>query len=244
MIRINKFLSDAGVCSRREADRLLEAGRVTVDGKPAATGQKITGEELVCVNGRRVKPEIEEVLLAFHKPKGIVCTTSKKEKDNIVDYVNFGKRIYPVGRLDKESEGLILLTNQGELSDKLLRGSNGHEKEYMVTVNKRLTKEFIRGMAGGVPILGRITRPCKVVPVDEYTFKIILTQGWNRQIRRMCEHFGYQVKRLVRFRVMNVELGSLKAGRYRRIEGKEKSALLERLLKGKVEDDGGKKGKS
>lgn len=228
-IRINKYLSDAGVCSRREADRLLEAGRITVDGVTAVTGQKVTGKEKICVDKKPVEPETEEILLAFHKPKGIVCTTSKKDKDNIVDYINYEKRIYPVGRLDKDSEGLILLTNQGELSDKLLRGSNGHEKEYLVTVNKRLTKDFIEGMSGGVPILDRVTKPCKITPLDDYTFKIILTQGWNRQIRRMCEYFDYRVRRLIRIRVMNIQLGNLQVGTYRKITGKEKAELMARL---------------
>ena len=237
-IRINKYLSDAGVCSRREADKLLEAGKITVNGEIAVTGQKVTGKERICVKGVLVEPEKEEILLAFHKPKGIVCTTSKKDKDNIVDYINYGKRIYPVGRLDKDSEGLILLTNQGELSDKLLRGSNGHEKEYIVTVNRRITKDFLQGMAGGVPILDRVTRPCKVTPVDDYTFKIILTQGWNRQIRRMCEYFDYRVRKLIRIRVMNIELGNLKVGTYRKITGAEKKALMERLEKGQEKRNG------
>lgn len=231
-IRINKYLSEAGLCSRREADRLLEAGRVTVDGVRAVTGQKVTGKEYICVNGKAVEPETEEILLAFHKPKGIVCTTSKKEKDNIVDYIHYGKRIYPVGRLDKESEGLILLTNKGEVADKLLRGSNGHEKEYLVTVNKRITERFLQGMASGVPILDRVTRPCKVTPLDDYTFKIILTQGWNRQIRRMCEYFDYRVRRLIRIRIMNIELGDLKEGKYRKLTGEERRRLLEGLRKG------------
>lgn len=235
--RINKYLSDSGVCSRREADRLLEAGRITVDGKKAVMGQKVTGKEKICVNEKPVQPETEEILLAYHKPKGIVCTTSKKDKDNIVDYINYEKRIYPVGRLDKDSEGLILLTNQGELSDKILRGSNGHEKEYMVTVNKRITRDFIEGMSKGVPILDRVTKPCVVTPIDDYTFKIVLTQGWNRQIRRMCEYFDYRVRSLIRIRVMNIQLGNLKAGTYRKITGKEKEELLAQL-NGKTDDRG------
>lgn len=243
-IRINKYLSEAGVCSRREADRLLEAGGITVDGVRAVTGQKVTGRECICVNGKVVEPETEEILLAFHKPKGIVCTTSKKDRNNIVDYINYGKRIYPVGRLDKESEGLILLTNQGELSDKLLRGSNGHEKEYLVTVNKRITKEFLQGMAGGVPILDRVTKPCKVTPLDDYTFKIILTQGWNRQIRRMCEYFDYRVRKLIRIRIMNIELGGLKEGTYRKLTKEEKRVLLEKLEKGQEKENGGKYNKN
>lgn len=243
-IRINKYLSEAGVCSRREADRLLEAGGITVDGVRAVTGQKVTGRECICVNGKVVEPETEEILIAFHKPKGVVCTTSRKDRDNIVDYINYGKRIYPVGRLDKDSEGLILLTNQGELSDKLLRGSNAHEKEYLVTVNKGITKEFLQGMAGGVPILDRVTRPCKVTPLDDYTFKIILTQGWNRQIRRMCEYFDYRVRRLIRIRIMNIELGDLKEGTYRKLTKEEKRVLLEKLEKGQGKENGRKYNKN
>lgn len=239
-IRINKYLSEAGVCSRREADRLLEAGGITVDGVRAVTGQKVTGKEKICVNGKEILPETEEILIAFHKPKGIVCTTSKKDKDNIVDYINYGKRIYPVGRLDKDSEGLILLTNQGELSDQLLRGSNGHEKEYLVTVNRRITKDFLQKMASGVPILDRVTKPCKVIPLDDYTFRIILTQGWNRQIRRMCEYFDYRVKRLIRIRIMNIELGNLKKGTYRKLTREEKRVLLKELEKGQEKKNGRK----
>lgn len=243
-MRINKYLADAGICSRREADRLLEAGVVTVDGVPAAMGQKVSGQERICVRGVPVETKNEEILLAFHKPRGIVCTTSKKEKDNIVDYIHYEKRIYPVGRLDKESEGLILMTNQGELSDRLLRGANYHEKEYLVTVNRQITKEFLRGMSGGVPILNRVTRPCRVTPVDGYTFRIVLTQGWNRQIRRMCEYFQYRVKRLIRVRIMNIELGNLGAGEYREVTPLEKKELFLKLFsenREKKEKDGWKR---
>lgn len=229
-IRINKYLSDAGVCSRREADRLLEAGRVMVDGRRAVTGEKVVKGARVEIDGKEIEPEREKILLAFHKPKGIVCTTSKEEKNNIIDYIQYGKRIYPVGRLDKDSEGLILLTNQGELAEELLRGSNNHEKEYMVTVNRRITKEFIRGMSAGVPILDRVTKSCRVVAVDDYTFKIILTQGWNRQIRRMCEYFDYRVRRLIRIRIMDIRLGDLKSGMYRKLTKEEQRKLLEQLF--------------
>lgn len=228
-MRLNKYLSDVGVCSRREADRWIEAGRVMVDGALAVMGQKIRTDQLVLVDGKHIKKEEEKVLLAFHKPKGIVCTTSKKEKDNIVDYLNYGKRIYPIGRLDKDSEGLILLTNQGELVDKILRGSNYHEKEYIVTVNKKITPEFIRAMGKGVPILDVITRPCEIEAIGSRTFRIILTQGLNRQIRRMCEYFDYRVVDLQRVRVMNIRLGKLKTGTYRRITGDELKELLKLL---------------
>lgn len=230
-LRLNKFLSDAGVCSRREADRWIEAGRISVDGIVAVMGQKVRKNQSVLVDGKPIKKEEEKVLLAFHKPKGIVCTTSKKDKDNIVDYINYKTRIYPIGRLDKDSEGLILLTNQGELVDKILRGSNYHEKEYIVTVNKKITPEFIRSMGQGVPILDVITRPCEIEPIGPRTFRIILTQGLNRQIRRMCEYFDYRVVDLQRVRVMNIRLGRLKTGTYRKIVGTELKELLELLEK-------------
>lgn len=224
-VRINKYLSDAGVCSRREADRLLEAGRLTVDGRLAQMGQKVMKGQIVCIDNKPVKEKDESVLLAFHKPKGIVCTTSRKEKDNIVDFINYPTRIYPVGRLDKDSEGLIFLTNQGELVDKILRGSNYHEKEYIVEVNHKITKAFLSGMRKGVPILDTVTRPCIVKALDDYTFSIVLTQGLNRQIRRMCEYFGYRVEKLMRIRIMNVRLGDLKTGTYRKLTKKETEEL-------------------
>lgn len=228
-IRLNKFLSEAGVCSRREADRLVEAKRVTVDGSVAVMGQKVSHDQCIEIDGKPIKKEEEKVLLAFHKPKGIVCTTSKKDKDNIVDYINYGKRIYPIGRLDKDSHGLILLTNQGELVDKILRGSNYHEKEYIVTVNKKVTPEFLKGMSSGVPILDTVTRECQIEQLGTHSFRIVLTQGLNRQIRRMCEYFDYRVVDLKRVRVMNIRLGRLKSGTYRKISGAELEELL-RLL--------------
>jgi 23S rRNA pseudouridine2604 synthase len=228
-MRLNKFLSDAGVCSRREADRLVEAGRVFVDGKPAVQGQKVTGNQRIEIDHKPIKKEEEKVLLAFNKPRGVVCTTSKKDKDNIVEYINYGKRIYPIGRLDKDSEGLILLTNQGELVDKILRGSNFHEKEYIVTVNKKITPDFLRVMGSGVPILDTMTRPCEIEQIGPKTFRIILTQGLNRQIRRMCEYLDYRVVELERVRVMNIRLGRLKTGTYRKIVGKELEELMSLL---------------
>lgn len=225
-IRLNKYLSDVGVCSRREADRMVEAGRIYIDGVPAVMGQKVTGNECIELDRKPIKKEEEKVLLAFNKPRGIVCTTSKKDKDNIVDYISYGKRIYPIGRLDKDSSGLILLTNQGELVDKILRGSNFHEKEYIVTVNKKITADFLRVMGSGVPILDTVTRPCEIEQIGPKTFRIILTQGLNRQIRRMCEYLDYRVVELERVRVMNIRLGRLKSGTYRRIAGKELEELL------------------
>lgn len=230
-MRINKYLSDAGVCSRREADRLVEAGRVSIDGEIAQMGIKVRPGQQIFIDGKPINKEDEEILLAFYKPRGIVCTTSKKDKDNIVDYINYGKRIYPIGRLDKDSEGLILLTNKGEWVDGILRGSNYHEKEYIVTVNKNLTEEFIEKMSGGLYLeeIDRNTRPCKVTKIDEKSFKIILTQGFNRQIRRMCDTLGYKVTKLKRIRVMNIELGKLKVGTYRNVTPMEKKILLSYL---------------
>lgn len=230
-IRINKYLSECGYCSRREADRLLEDGRITIDGEKALMGVKILPGQNICVDGTPVMKEEESILIAFHKPKGIVCTTSKKDKNNIVDYINYGKRIYPIGRLDKDSEGLILLTNQGELVDKILRGSNYHEKEYIVHVDKKITKAMVEKLSNGIYLeaLDKTTRPCKIKVIDETCFKIILTQGLNRQIRRMCETVGYRVVRLKRIRVMNIELGYLRVGTYRKVTPMEKKILWSNL---------------
>lgn len=229
LIRLNKYLSEAGVCSRREADRLTEAGLVTVDDQTAVMGMKISPDAVVKVRGNAVKKEEEKVLLAFHKPAGVVCTAQKREKNNVIDYLGYPKRIFPVGRLDKESTGLLLMTNDGELVNKIMRAGNYHEKEYLVAVNKPVTEEFCKKMASGVPILDTVTRKCKVEQIGEKEFRIILTQGLNRQIRRMCETLGYRVTALKRVRIMNIHLGRLKEGTYRKIEGKEKKEL-ERLL--------------
>lgn len=228
-IRLNKFLSDAGVCSRREADRLAEQGLITVDGEIAVVGMKIHPDAEVKVREKRIKKEEEKVLLAFHKPAGIVCTAEKREKNNVIDYLNYPLRIYPVGRLDKDSTGLLLLTNDGELVNKIMRAGNYHEKEYLVRVNRPLTEEFCRKMASGVPILDTVTRKCRVEPVDEMTFRIVLTQGLNRQIRRMCEALGYRVIALKRVRIMNIKLGDMKEGALRRVEGKEREKLNQLL---------------
>lgn len=230
-IRINKYLSEAGVCSRREADRQVEAGNVTIDGQVAETGARVLPGQRVCLNGKPVKKEEEMILLAFHKPVGIVCTAEKREKNNVVDYIHYPKRIYPVGRLDKDSEGLLLMTNNGDIVNKMMRAGNMHEKEYVVTVNKPVTEAFLRGLAGGVPLveLGTTTRKCKVERVGKREFRIVLTQGLNRQIRRMCEYFGYRVEKLVRVRIMNIELGNLKSGTYREVTSEEYQAL-QRLL--------------
>ncbi len=229
-IRLNRFLSDAGVCSRREADRLIEQGKVTVDDRPAQMGMRVTEGQIIKVNGRQVERKQEMVLLAVNKPRGIVCTTDRKrEKDNIVDFVHYPERIYPVGRLDKDSEGLILMTNDGTLVNHILKASEYHEKEYIVTVDHALTGEFLSGMAGGVEIPGGMTRPCTVTRKDNFTFSIILTQGLNRQIRYMCEHFGYRVIRLQRVRVMNIRLGHLKSGAWRKVTPAEIEGLKKQI---------------
>ncbi len=232
-MRINKYLSAQGVCSRREADRLLEAGRITVDGVTAICGQQVDDNSVICIDGSRISDEKpQDVLMAFNKPRGIVCTTTDNQgKNNIVDYIGYDKRIYPVGRLDKDSDGLILLTNNGEITDKILRSVNGHEKEYVVKVNKKITDTFLKSMADGVYLkeLDVTTKPCSISRINNYTFRIILTQGLNRQIRRMCQESGYKVESLTRVRIMNIELGGLKIGEYRIIEGKEKTMLYESL---------------
>ena len=226
-IRINKYLSEAGVCSRRAADREIEKGNVWIDGRRAVTGDRIMPGMKVTFCGKEVSLEDEEILIAFHKPVGIVCTAEKREKNNIIDYIGYPKRIYPVGRLDKDSEGLILLTNQGELVNKMMRAGNYHEKEYVVTVNKDITGDLLNQMRYGLYLeeLDVNTRPCKVKKVSARTFQIILTQGYNRQIRRMCEVCGYRVRKLVRTRIMNILLGDLEAGTYRDLTGEELQEL-------------------
>ena len=222
-IRINKYLSEAGVCSRREADRQVELGNVTIDGVTAETGARVFEGQTVLFQGKKVSKEEEMILIAFNKPVGVVCTAEKREKNNVIDYINYPKRIYPVGRLDKDSEGLLLLTNNGDIVNKMMRSGNMHEKEYVVTVNRPVTESFLHGLANGVPLveLNTTTRKCHVKQVGKKEFKIILTQGLNRQIRRMCEYFGYRVQKLVRTRIMNIELGDLPAGTYRNVTPEE-----------------------
>ncbi len=226
-VRINKFLSQVGYCSRRKADELIEQGRVTINGEIPLLGQKITSEDSVQVDGKPIAQRTEKhVYLAFNKPVGIVCTTDTRvEKDNIIDYIGYPTRIFPIGRLDKMSEGLILMTSDGEIVNKILRSKNNHEKEYVVTVDKPITQEFVEQMSGGVPILDTVTKPCKVKQTGKKTFKIILTQGLNRQIRRMSEHLGYRVKKLKRIRVMHLNL-DVNVGKYRNLTGKELKAFL------------------
>ena len=231
-VRLNKYLSEAGVCSRREADRLIESGRVTVDGQKAQTGMKITPGQVVRVGKKTVSRQEDMIVLAVNKPRGIVCTEEKREKNSIVRFLDYPVRVTYAGRLDKDSRGLLLMTNNGDIIDRMMRGANRHEKEYKVTVDKEITEEFLKKMSEGVPILDTVTRPCRVSRIGKYTFSIVLTQGLNRQIRRMCEALGYEVKDLVRVRVMNIRLGSLKEGQYRKLSDEELEELYDLLNKG------------
>lgn len=225
-IRLNKFLSDSGFCSRREADRLIDKGKVTVNYEMAVMGQKVTMKDIVQVDGQTISREEEQIVIAFNKPVGVECTTDAGNPDNIVDYIGYHKRIYPIGRLDKNSQGLILLTNDGSLVNHILKASNYHEKEYVVTVDKPIDKEFVHKMSSGVEILNQITRPCSVIKVNKHTFHIVLTQGLNRQIRRMCEALGYKVQKLKRIRIMNIHLENLPIGQYRNVTDEELAQIV------------------
>lgn len=226
-IRLNKFISEKGICSRREADKLIQAGRVTVNGKVSEMGTKISQDDEVCLDGKLLSKKEELVYIALNKPTGITCTTERSVKGNIVDFIKYPKRIFPIGRLDKVSEGLIFLTNDGDIVNKILRAGNNHEKEYIVTVDKPINPEFISRMSSGVKILGIITKPCKVTKESKFVFRIILTQGLNRQIRRMCEALGYNVTKLKRVRIMNVKLGDLPEGRWRYLTRNELTKINE-----------------
>jgi len=230
-IRLNKYISDSGMCSRREADRFIEQGNVFINGKRAKVGDQVAAGDTVRVNGQVIEPQDAEdfVFIVLNKPVGIVSTTESSERNNIVDFVSHGVRIFPIGRLDKDSQGLIFLTNNGDLVNKVLRAGNNHEKEYLVTVNKPITESFISSLAGGVPILGTMTKKCPVVKVAPNVFNITLVQGLNRQIRRMCEHFGYEVTKLERTRIMNVNLKGLPVGEWRDLTQKELSVLLKAI---------------
>ena len=228
--RINKYLSEVGFCSRREADKMLEQGRITVNGAIPEMGTKVSEEDEILVDGISIrKPEEEHVYFALNKPVGIVCTTdTKREKNNIVDFINHPKRIFPIGRLDKPSEGLILLTSDGDIVNKILRARNNHEKEYIVRVDKPITPQFLHKMRNGIPILGTVTNKCEVEQIDTLSFRIVLTQGLNRQIRRMCEFVGYEVKKLKRIRIMNIKL-DLPVGKWRDLTAAEMKELEDLL---------------
>ncbi|MEY3835069.1 MAG: hypothetical protein RI989_497 [Bacteroidota bacterium] len=236
-MRVNKFISESGLCSRREADKFIERGVVTINGKKVGLGAEVRPGDRVKVNGRDLDrmEEKKALVLAFNKPIGVVSTTDKMEKNNIVDYINYSERIFPIGRLDKDSQGLILLTNQGDLVNKVLRAGNKNEKEYVVTVDRPLFPDFAEKMSQGVPILGVQTRRCKVIVETPFVFRIVLIQGLNRQIRRMCEHFGYNVTKLERTRIMHIGLQGLPLGEFRSLEEDEMTLLNKYLEKSKSE---------
>ncbi|WP_338576853.1 23S rRNA pseudouridine(2604) synthase RluF [Erwinia sp. E_sp_B01_1] len=244
-IRLNKYISESGICSRRDADRYVEQGNVFINGKRAAVGDQVFPGDVVKVNGQLIEPRNEEdlVLIALNKPVGIISTTEDSEKDNIVNFVNHSKRVFPIGRLDKESQGLIFLTNHGDLVNKILRAGNDHEKEYLVTVNKLVTDEFIHGLGAGVPMLGTVTKKCKVKKEAPFVFRITLVQGLNRQIRRMCKHFGYEVTKLERVRIMNVSLKGLPQGEWRDFTDDELIELFKLIENSSSEEEPTKKPK-
>jgi len=225
-MRINKFISETGVCSRREADRRVEAGRVTINGVTAQLGSTVQPGDDVRMDGQPIGEKPKHVYIALNKPVGITSTTLRSVPGNMVDFVNHPERIFPIGRLDKDSEGLILLTNDGDIVNRILRAENNHEKEYIVTVDQPITDSFVRGMSTGVHILGQMTKPCVVTRAGDRVFRIILTQGLNRQIRRMCKAFGYRVMRLQRVRIMNIELGGLPVGKWRDLTNAELDGLM------------------
>ena len=235
-VRLNKFISDKGICSRREADKLIEDRKVFVNGISAVTGMKVSLEDNISVNGEILSSVKKKVYIALNKPVGVVSTTEHKITDNIIDFINYKERIFPIGRLDKPSEGLILLTNDGDIVNKILRAGNNHEKEYLVWTDKKITQDFLDKMSSGVNILGRKTKPCSIYKEDINQFRIILTEGLNRQIRRMCEKLGYQVLMLKRIRIMNIKLGNLKSGRWRYLTEKE-FITLNSLIKDSIKTE-------
>ena len=225
--RLNKFLAETGICSRREADKLIEQKRISINGKVAEMGTKVSLRDEIRLDGKLVSGKTEKpIYLAFHKPAGIECTTNQSVKNNIVDYINYPLRIFPIGRLDKASEGLIFMTNDGDIVNKILRARNNHEKEYIVTVDKPITDRFLKRMASGIPILGTVTRKCEVEQLSKFVFRIVLTQGLNRQIRRMCQYVGYEVTALKRIRIINIHL-DIPMGRYRELTSKEMEELTQ-----------------
>ncbi len=237
-VRLNKYIAEAGVTSRRGADRLIEDGEVSINGRRAVLGDKVFDGDVVTVSGKPVQHGVGgSVILVFNKPRGLTCTSDPGDKDNVIDYIGYPRRIFTIGRLDKDSEGLLLLTNDGDLANRIMRSRYGHEKEYIVTVDREITRDFIKGMSSGVPIDENVvTRRCKVSEINPFTFRIILKQGLNRQIRRMCDYFGYNVLKLVRVRIININLGNLKSGRYRDLTKKEREELLAILAVSELED--------
>lgn len=233
--RLNKYISGSGYCSRREADRFIESGNVTVNGKRAVIGSRVFPGQKVRVNGILIEHDIEPVYIAFNKPVGVVSTTDPTDQDNIVDFIRHEQRIFPIGRLDKDSQGLILLTNDGDIVNKILRAGNNHKKEYVVTVDRPITEDFLRKMEQGVPILGIVTRKCELKQINPYTFQISMIQGLNRQIRRMCEYFNYEVLKLERIQIMNIKLGKLGQGNWRELTHTELDELFTLLEKSEKE---------
>ncbi|MEZ4919998.1 MAG: 23S rRNA pseudouridine(2604) synthase RluF [Saprospiraceae bacterium] len=228
---INKFISQTGICSRREADKWIETGRVMINGKVAQKGNRVNPGDKVVVDGSPIQNKPDLVYIALHKPPGITCTTDRRDRDNIIDFVKHPKRIFPIGRLDKPSTGLILLTNDGDIVNDILRVENKHEKEYVVTVNRPINDDFIQRMSNGIPILGTKTKRCQVQKMGKNGFRIVLTQGLNRQIRRMCEYLGYEVRTLKRVRIMHIQLGDLKPGKWRNLSAEELRTLKNQLKK-------------
>jgi 23S rRNA pseudouridine2604 synthase len=226
-VRLNKYISETGACSRREADKWIEAGRVTLNGQPASLGTQVADGDDVRIDGDSIGLKKKQVYIALNKPVGIICTTEAHIEDNIIDHVGFPERIFPVGRLDRDSEGLILLTNNGDIVNEILRSENNHEKEYRVTVDRPITDLSLRMLTDGVKIMGEVTKPSKVVRLDAESFRIILTQGLNRQIRRMCSALGYRAQRLQRVRIMNIHLGNLQPGQWRHLTPAEVAGLID-----------------
>jgi 23S rRNA pseudouridine2604 synthase len=227
-LRLNKYISETGVCSRREADKWIDAGRVTCNGNPAALGTQVGEGDVVCIDGQPIGAKKRQIYIALNKPVGVTCTTEAHIEDNIIELVGYPERIFPIGRLDKDSEGLILLTNDGDIVNEILRAENNHEKEYIVTVDRPITDLSLKMMASGIKIMGELTKPCKVGRIDQKSFRMILTQGLNRQIRRMCSALGYKARRLQRVRIMNIHLGTLGSGQWRHLSDAELAGLLPR----------------
>jgi 23S rRNA pseudouridine2604 synthase len=227
-VRLNKYISETGICSRREADKWIEAGRVTCNGQPAALGTQVQGGDEIRVDGELIGAKKPQIYIALNKPVGITCTTETHIANNIIDLVGHAERIFPIGRLDKDSEGLILLTNNGDIVNEILRSENNHEKEYIVAVDRPITDLSLKMMASGVKIMGQLTKPCRVSRIDQESFRMILTQGLNRQIRRMCSALGYKARRLQRVRIMNIHLGTLGPGQWRNLTDRELAGLLPR----------------
>ncbi|MDP8170469.1 23S rRNA pseudouridine(2604) synthase RluF [Pasteurella skyensis] len=236
-INLNKYISSTGICSRRDAEKFIEQGRVTINGKKTQLGNRVFEGDVVKIDGKSLRAKPKTIYIAVNKPVGIVCTTDSKEQKNIVNFVGHPQRLFPIGRLDKPSEGLIFLTNDGDIVNKILRAGNNHEKEYIVTVDKPINDRFIQRMANGIPILGTVTKKCKVEKISDRVFKIILIQGLNRQIRRMCEYLGYEVQRLKRVRIMNVSLDRLKTGEWRELTSKEMAEINKLVASSKKTSD-------